>query len=323
MKALVTGGAGFIGSHLCEALVGEGHEVIVVDDLSTGHSRNLAGLADSPALQVHWTSILLDERLQDLVDEVDIVYHLAAAVGVQLILERPVESIETNVLGTSRVLRCAAKGQKKVVIASTSEVYGKNDEVPLREDDDSVLGPTSKYRWSYACAKAIDEFLALAYHQSQGVPVVIVRYFNTIGPRQSGRYGMVVPRFVQQALAGTPITVYGDGTQSRSFTDVADAVRATLAISRHPDALGGVFNVGSGHEITINDLARRVKALTASASTIVRVSYERAYGEGFEDLPRRVPDIGKLRGLTGFTPEYGLDATLERVIRYYRGQIAG
>lgn len=318
MKALVTGGAGFIGSHLTEALVHEGYEVMVVDDLSTGHPRNLAGVADSPALHVRWASILEDERLQDIVDEVDVVYHLAAAVGVRLILERPVETIETNILGTDRILRCAAKGQKKVVIASSSEVYGKNDRVPLREDDDGVLGPTSKSRWSYACSKAIDEFLGLAYHQDKGVPVVIVRYFNTIGPRQTGRYGMVVPRFVQQALAGDAITVYGDGNQSRSFMDVADTVRATLALSRHPAAPGAVFNVGTGHEVTINQLAHRVKALTGSASDIVHIPYERAYSEGFEDLRRRVPDTSKLRRVIGFSPEYDLDATLNQLIRDHR-----
>jgi len=320
VKALVTGGAGFIGSHLTEALVHEWHEVVVVDDLSTGQARNLARVADSPALHVHWGSILEDEGLQDLVDEVDVVYHLAAAVGVRLILERPVETIETNILGTDRILRCAAKGQKKVVIASTSEVYGKNDRVPLREDDDGVLGPTSKSRWSYACSKAIDEFLGLAFHQNKGVPVIIVRYFNTIGPRQTGRYGMVVPRFVQQALAGEPITVYGDGHQSRSFTDVADAVRATVALSRHPAAPGAVFNIGNGSEISINELAHRVKALTASASDIIHVPYERAYSEGFEDLRRRVPDTSKLRRFIGFAPEYELDASLDKVIRYYREQ---
>jgi UDP-glucose 4-epimerase len=315
MKALVTGGAGFIGSHLCETLLGEGHEVVVVDDLSTGQARNLAAVADAPSLQVIWASILEDERLQDLVDEADIVYHLAAAVGVRLILERPVEAIETNILGTDRILRCAAKGQKRVVIASTSEVYGKNEGVPLREDDDGVLGPTSKSRWSYACSKAIDEFLGLAYHQSKGVPVVIVRYFNTIGPRQTGRYGMVVPRFVQQALAGEPITVYGDAEQTRSFTDVADAVRATLALSRHPAAFGTVFNIGNGQEVSINELARRVKMLTGSGSSIVHVPYERAYTDGFEDLRRRVPDTSRLRNLTGFSPEYDLNATLGRIIR--------
>ena len=318
MKALVTGGAGFIGSHLVETLIHEGHGVVVVDDLSTGHARNLAAVADSPSLQRHWTSILEDEGLQDIVDEVDVVYHLAAAVGVRLVLERPVETIETNILGTDRVLRCAAKGLKKVVVASSAEVYGKNDRVPLREDDDGVLGPTSKRRWSYACSKAIDEFLGFAYHADKGVPVVIVRYFNTVGPRQTGRYGMVVPRFVQQAVAGAPITVYGDGEQSRSFTDVADAVRATLALSRDPRAAGAAFNIGGGRETTINELARRVKALTSSASEIVHVPYDRAYGEGFEDLRRRVPDIGKLRALTGFSPEFSLDATIDKVIRYYR-----
>ena len=318
MKALVTGGAGFIGSHLVEALLREGHEVVVIDDLSTGQARNLADVAHTPSLHSRWASILEDDQLQEVVDEVDVVYHLAAAVGVRLILERPVETIETNVLGTDRILRCAAKAQKKVVIASTSEVYGKNDRVPLREDDDSVLGPTSRSRWSYACSKAIDEFLGLAYHQNKGVPVIVVRYFNTIGPRQTGRYGMVVPRFVQQALAGEPITVYGDGHQSRSFTDVADAVRATIALSRHPAAPGAVFNVGNGHEITINALAQRVKALTNTASEIVHIPYECAYSEGFEDLRRRVPDIGKLRSLTGFTPQYDLDASLHKVIRYYR-----
>ncbi len=319
MRALVTGGAGFIGSHLTEALLSEGHEVVVVDDLSTGHVHNLARVADSPALYVHWTSILEDDRMQEFVDEVDIVYHLAAAVGVRLILERPVETIETNILGTDRILRCAAKGQKRVVIASSSEVYGKNDQVPLREDDDGVLGPTSKHRWSYACSKAIDEFLGLAYHRTKGVPVLIVRYFNIIGPRQTGRYGMVVPRFVRQALAGKAITVHGDGHQSRSFTDVADAVRATLALSRQPAAFGTVVNIGNGREISIDELAFRVKALTGSASEIVHVPYERAYPDGFEDLRRRVPDISRLRSLVDFSPEYELDATLERVIRYHRG----
>jgi UDP-glucose 4-epimerase len=314
----VTGGAGFIGSHLAEALVAEGHEVVVVDDLSTGLARNLDGIAGSPALQTIWTSVVEEERLQDIVDEVDVVYHLAAAVGVRLILERPVEAIETNILGTDRVLRCAAKGQKRVVIASSSEVYGKNEAVPLAEDDDGVLGPTSKSRWSYATSKAIDEFLGLAYHRSKGVPVVIVRYFNTIGPRQTGRYGMVVPRFVHQALTGRPITVYGDGLQTRSFTDVADTVRATLAVSRHPAAFGTVFNVGNDREISVNELADRVKARTASRSPIVHVPYERAYSDGFEDLRRRVPDTSRLRRLVGFAPAHDLDTTLDRIIRFHR-----
>ncbi len=314
MKALVTGGAGFIGSHLTEALIARGHHVTVIDDLSTGRVENLAGLAGHPRVLTHWVSILEEERLQEFVDEADVVYHLAAAVGVRLILDRPVETIETNVLGTDRVLKAAAKGQKKVVIASTSEVYGKNDCVPLKEDDDGVLGPTVKSRWSYACSKAIDEFLGLAYCQSKGVPVVIVRFFNTIGPRQTGQYGMVVPRFVRQALAGEPVTVYGDGQQSRSFTDVLDAVRATIELSLLPAAVGEVFNVGSGTEITIDDLARRVLALTGSASVIIHVPYEQAYASGFEDLRRRVPDLAKIQRFIGFAPQVPLDATLGKII---------
>jgi UDP-glucose 4-epimerase len=318
MRALITGGAGFIGSHLTERLLAEGHTVTVVDDLSTGRPDNLAAVAGSPALRTHWASILEDDGLQALVDECDVVYHLAAAVGVRLILERPVETIETNILGTDRILRAAAKGQKTVVIASTSEVYGKNDQVPLKEDDDGIFGPTTKSRWSYACSKAIDEFLGLAYGRARGLPVVIVRYFNTIGPRQTGQYGMVVPRFVQQALAGEPITVYGDGEQSRSFTDVDDAVRATIAVSRHPRAVGEVFNVGAGGEITINQLASRVKALTGSGSEIVHIPYEKAYEGGFEDPRRRVPDVSKIRALVDFVAAVDTTTSLEKVIRFYR-----
>jgi len=318
MKALVTGGAGFIGSHLCEALVAAGHEVAVIDDLSTGRVENLAAIADAPGLRTHWASVLEDEGLQDLVDEADVVYHLAAAVGVRLILDNPVQTIETNILGTDRVLRCAAKGGKKVVIASTSEVYGKNEDVPLREDDDCVLGPTAKSRWSYACSKAIDEFLGLAYHRDKGLPVVVARFFNTIGQRQTGRYGMVVPRFVQQALAGEPLVVYGDGEQTRSFTDVADTVAATIALSLLPEAAGQVFNVGTGEEISINELARRVTRLTGSRSAIRHIPYDDAYAHGFEEPRRRVPDIGKLRAAIGFTPRVDLDTSLRRVIAYYR-----
>jgi UDP-glucose 4-epimerase len=320
VKALVTGGAGFIGSHLTEALLARGHHVTVIDDLSTGRAENLAGLAGSSRVVTHWVSLLEEERLQEFVDEVDVVYHLAAAVGVRLILDRPVETIETNVLGTDRILKAAAKGQKKVVIASTSEVYGKNDSVPLKEDDDGVLGPTVKSRWSYACSKAIDEFLGLAYCQSKGVPVVIVRFFNTIGPRQTGQYGMVVPRFVRQALADEPVTVYGDGQQSRSFTDVLDAVRATIELSLLPAAVGEVFNVGTGAEITIDDLARRVIALTGSASVITHVPYEQAYASGFEDLRRRVPDITKIRRFIGFAPQFSLDASLGKIIASLRSR---
>jgi UDP-glucose 4-epimerase len=318
MRALVTGGAGFIGSHLTEALIAEGHQVVVIDDLSTGRIDNLSAVAGSSRLSTIWASILEEERLQELVDDVDVVYHLAAAVGVRLILERPVETIETNILGTDRVLRSALKGQKKVVIASTSEVYGKNDAVPLKETDDGILGPTVKSRWSYACSKAIDEFLGLAYCKAQGLPVVIVRYFNTIGARQVGRYGMVVPRFVQQALAGRPLTVYGDGEQSRSFTDVADTVAATVALSRHDAAVGEVFNVGTGVEITINALAALVKELTASRSPIVHVPYDEAYEAGFEEPRRRVPDVTKLATLVGFSPQVDIATSLQRVIAFYR-----
>lgn len=314
----MTGGAGFIGSHLAEALLAEGYDVTVIDDLSTGRVANLASVADSPSLRTCWSSILEEERLQEYVDEADIVYHLAAAVGVRLILDRPVETIETNIVGTDRVLRCAVKGRKLVVIASTSEVYGKNDAVPLKETDDGILGPTTKSRWSYACSKAIDEFLGLAYGRARGLPVVIVRYFNAIGPRQIGRYGMVVPRFVQQALSGDPITVYGDGEQSRSFTDVADAVAATIAVSRHPRAIGEVFNVGTGQEITINELARRIKDLTGSSSPIVHLPYEEAYEGGFEEPRRRVPDVTKLRTVVGFDARCDVTASLEKVIAHFR-----
>jgi len=320
MKALVTGGAGFIGSHLAEALVARGDEVHIIDNLSTGRIENLHGLLEEKRVHARWDSILEDGVLQELVDEVEVVFHLAAAVGVRLILDKPVETIETNILGTGKVLQCAAKGRKKVVLASSSEVYGKNDQVPLQEEDDGVLGPTSKSRWSYACSKAIDEFLALAYWREKAVPVVILRFFNTIGPRQTGRYGMVVPRFVRQALRGEPITVYGDGRQSRSFTAVDDAVAAMLTLALHPDAAGHVFNIGNGSEVTIHDLARRVKVLTETASPIVFVPYAKAYQEGFEDLRRRVPDISKLRRFTGFEPRWDLDATLARVIEYHRHQ---
>lgn len=318
MRALVTGGAGFIGSHLTEALLAKGHDVTVIDDLSTGRAENLAAVQPLPSLRTYWTSILEEERLQELVDEADVVYHLAAAVGVRLILDRPVETIETNVLGTDRVLGCAAKNQKKVLIASTSEVYGKNERMPLREDDDGVFGPTIRSRWSYAVSKAMDEFLGLAYCRDRRVPVVIVRYFNTIGPRQVGRYGMVVPRFVQQALAGKSITVYGDGEQTRSFTDVVDTVKATIALSEHPDAVGQVFNVGSGRAVSINELAVQVRDLTGSRSNIVHIPFEEAYEAGFEEPRQRVPDITKLCRMVGFMPEIDLKMSLAKIIVYHR-----
>lgn len=321
MKALVTGGAGFIGSHLTEALLAAGHDVTVIDDLSTGSEDNLAAVRTSPRLRTLWSSILDEERLQELVDEADVVYHLAAAVGVRLILDRPVETIETNVLGTHRVLQCAAKGHTTVVIASTSEVYGKNERVPLSEDDDGVFGPTTRSRWSYATSKAIDEFLGLAYARDRGVPVVVVRYFNTIGSRQVGRYGMVVPRFVGQALRGEPLTVYGDGEQVRSFTDVEDTVRATIELSGHAGAIGDVFNIGNGHAATINELAKRVTALTGSRSPIVHVPFDTAYEPGFEEPRRRVPDVRKLRAAISFTPAVDLDTSLLKVIAYQRSRM--
>jgi UDP-glucose 4-epimerase len=318
VKAVVTGGAGFIGSHLTEALLSAGHEVAVLDDLSTGRLENLEAVQGHPRLTVTTGSVTDELLVRKLVTGADLVYHLAAAVGVRLILEEPVRTIETNILGAEMALRAAAYTGTRVVLASTSEVYGKNNRVPLSEESDRVLGTTTKSRWSYACSKAIDEFLALAYHRQHGLPVVILRYFNTVGPRQTGRYGMVVPRFVRQALDGAPITVYGDGRQSRCFTDVEDAVRATLALSLSPRAAGEVFNVGSAHEVTIQELAERVRGLAGSRSPIVRVPYDEAYQPGFEDLRRRVPDIRKAAEFVGYQPQVPLDETLRRVIEHLR-----
>jgi nucleoside-diphosphate-sugar epimerase len=318
MRALVTGGAGFIGSHLTEALLHAGHEVAVLDDLSTGRLLNLAAVKDHARLEVIEGSVTDEPLVRKLMAGVDVVYHLAAAVGVRLILDRPVATIETNILGTEAILRVAREERPRVILASTSEVYGKNDRVPLSEDDDRVLGPTTKSRWSYACSKAIDEFLGLAYHHEYGVPVTIVRFFNTIGPRQTGRYGMVVPRFVRQALDGEPITVYGDGRQSRCFTDVEDAVRATIALSLAPGAVGEVFNIGTTHELTIHDLAERVRALVGGGAPIRHVPYDEAYQPGFEDLRRRVPDIRKAQRVAGYQPRVSLDETLHRVIAHLR-----
>jgi UDP-glucose 4-epimerase len=318
VRALITGGAGFNGSHLAEALLAAGHEVVVLDDLSTGRVENLAAVKGHPRLELNTGSVTDEALVRALVAGVGVVYHLAAAVGVRLILDRPVGTIETNVVGTETVLRAAREGRPRVVLASTSEVYGKNDRVPLSEEDDRVLGPTTKSRWSYACSKAIDEFLGLAYHREYQLPVTIVRFFNTIGPRQTGRYGMVVPRFVRQALDGGPITVYGDGRQSRCFTDVGDTVRATIALSLAPAAVGEVFNVGTTHELTIGELAERVRALAGSDSPIVLVPYEEAYQPGFEDLRRRVPDIRKAERVAGYRPRVSLDETLKRVIEHLR-----
>ena len=318
MRVLITGGAGFIGSHLAEALIEAGHQVMVIDDLSTGSFDNIAHLKGQAGFRYTIDTVLNEPVLAELVDQCDVVYHLAAAVGVLLIVEAPVRTLETNVHGTEVVLKAAAKKQRLVVVASTSEVYGKSDAVPFREDGDIALGSTVKHRWAYACSKALDEFLALAYWKEKRLPVVIVRFFNTVGPRQTGRYGMVVPNFVRQALAGEPITVFGDGKQTRCFTYVGDVVGALTAIVAREEAHGNVYNVGNTEEVSIYALAERVKALTKSASPIVNIPYDQAYESGFEDMPRRVPDLTKIHALIGYEPQVSLDEILRRVIEYHR-----
>ncbi|MGO9462745.1 MAG: GDP-mannose 4,6-dehydratase [Isosphaeraceae bacterium] len=318
MRVLITGGAGFIGSHLADAYIARGDEVFVLDDLSTGSIDNIRHLRGNPRFQYTIESVHHGPTVAELVDQCDVVFHLAAAVGVRLIVESPVRTIETNVHGTEVVLAKANKKKKKVLIASTSEVYGLSDQVPFREDGNLVLGPTSRGRWSYACSKAIDEFLALAYWRERKLPTVIARLFNTVGPRQTGQYGMVVPTFIKQALTGRPITIHGSGEQSRCFAAVGDVVSALVALMEHPAAVGEVFNVGSSEEVTIRALAERVKSLTGSSSEIVSIPYEQAYGEGFEDMPRRVPDISKVNRLTGYRPTKSLDQILQSVIDFFR-----
>ena len=321
MRYLITGGAGFIGSHLCELLLGQGHRVVAIDDLSTGRVENIEHLRPLPHFQFVRENINNAQVLDRVTSEADAVVHLAAAVGVQLIVNDPVHTIRTNIMGTEAVLAAAHRYGCRVLIASTSEVYGKGVRVPFREDDDRLMGATTRSRWAYAESKAVDEFLALAYHHQYGLPIVITRFFNTVGPRQTGRYGMVVPRFVRQALKGESLEVYGDGTQTRCFGDVADVVRAVAVLADHPGAIGQVFNVGNTEEITIRGLAERVVALTGSQSEIRLVPYEEAYGPGFEDMQRRVPNIEKLRGLIGYKPRCSLDDTLKRVIEYERGGV--
>jgi UDP-glucose 4-epimerase len=316
VKALITGGAGFVGSHLAEHLLAQGHEVLVLDNLATGSIENIAHLKGRAGFDYTIDSVSNGSLVAELIDRSDVVFHLAAAVGVKLIVEQPVHTIETNVHGTEVVLKHAAKKKKLVFIASTSEVYGKSVDVPFREDADLVLGPTSKHRWAYACSKLIDEFLALAYWKERRLPVVIVRLFNTVGPRQTGEYGMVLPTFVRQALTGEPITVFGDGTQSRSFTYVGDVVDVLARLAVEPRAIGEVFNVGSTEEIRIAALAERVRALTGSRSQIRLVPYDEAYEAGFEDMPRRVPDISKVRDLIGFEPRVPLDDIIRRVVEH-------
>jgi UDP-glucose 4-epimerase len=318
MRALITGGCGFIGSHLAEALLQRGDQVTVVDDLSTGRFDNIQHLVGRPGFAFAIESIINETVMDRLVSECDLIYHLAAAVGVELVVREPIRVIETNIKGCEAILRIGARYRKKVMLASTSEIYGKSESVPFREDDDRVLGPTTRSRWSYACSKAMDEFLALAYNKQVDLPVVILRLFNTVGPRQTGRYGMVVPRFVQQALRHEPLTVYGDGQQSRCFTYVGDVVRAVLGLADEPRAVGEVYNLGSSEEVTIAQLAERTIALADSRSPIVYVPYEQAYEKGFEDMRRRVPDTTKVRGLIGWQPEIDLDGILERTIAYFR-----
>ena len=318
MRVLITGGAGFVGSHLSEAFLERGDEVFILDNLSTGSIDNVVHLKQNPRFHYTIDTVTNEPVLAELIDRCDIVVHLAAAVGVKLIVEQPVHTIETNVHGTEVVLKHANKKKKLVLIASTSEVYGKSTDVPFREDADLVLGPTTKHRWAYACSKMIDEFLALAYWKERKLPVIVVRLFNTVGPRQTGQYGMVIPNFVRQALAGQPITVFGDGSQSRSFTYVGDVVKAMVALIDEPRAIGQVFNIGNGNEITIGALAAKVKKMTGSGSEIVTIPYEKAYEAGFEDMPRRVPDITRIKALVGYEPTVELDETLTRVIEYFR-----
>jgi UDP-glucose 4-epimerase len=292
--------------------------VFIIDDLSTGSIENIAHLKGRPGFHYTIDTVFNDAVVAELVDRADVVFHLAAAVGVKLIVQDPVHTLETNVHGTEVVLRHAAKKQKLVFIASTSEVYGKSTDVPFREDADLVMGATSRHRWAYACSKAMDEFLALAYWKQKHLPVIIVRFFNTVGPRQTSRYGMVLPTFVRQALAGEPITVHGDGTQSRSFTYVGDVIGALLKLMREPRAIGQVINVGNPQEVTIRELAERIKRATGSSSSIVTIPYDQAYDAGFEDMPRRVPDLTRIRELIGYEPKVGLDEIIEKVVAYTR-----
>ena len=320
MRVLITGGAGFIGSHLADAYLERGDEVYIIDDLSTGRIENIQHLKGQPRFHYTIDTVHNHPLTAELVDQCDVVFHLAAAVGVKLIVESPVRTIETNVRGTEVVLSIANKKKKKVLVASTSEVYGLSTDVPFREDGNLVMGATTKGRWSYACSKAIDEFLALAYWREKKLPTVVVRLFNTVGPRQTGQYGMVIPTFVKQALSGRPITVYGDGKQSRCFGYVGDVVGALINLMDRSEAVGNVFNIGSNQEITILKLAERVKELTQSESEIVFVPYDEAYEEGFEDMPRRIPDISKIRGLVGFEPKMDLNGILKTVIDFQSGR---
>ncbi|MEN6320679.1 MAG: GDP-mannose 4,6-dehydratase [Syntrophaceae bacterium] len=322
MKILITGGAGFIGSHLADRLLGMGEEIFVIDDLSTGTLKNIEHLQDNQNFHLIVDTILHEAVMNELVFKCDQIYHMAAAVGVKLIMNRPVETLETNVKGTEMILRLANRYKKKIIIASTSEVYGKvmdgYDAHPLSEDSDCLMGTSTKRRWAYACSKALDEFLALAYFEEKKLPIVIVRLFNTVGPRQTGQYGMVIPNFVQKALIGKPITIHGDGMQSRSFTHVSDVVYALVALMNEPLAVGQIFNVGNNEEVTIQDLAILVKEMTDSVSELEHISYDKAYGPGFEDMQRRCPDISKIQKIIKYEPKVDLRGILQSVIDYYK-----
>jgi len=316
-RALITGGAGFIGSHLADCLLEEGDEVTIIDDLSTGSFENIAHLEDHPRFHYEIDTILNEEAMSTLIEKVDTVYHLAAAVGVAYVIENILKSIQINIRGTEIVFEQANRWKKKVVFFSTSEVYGKSNSLPYREEQDRLMGSTTINRWSYAATKAVDEILALAYHREKKVPVVIVRCFNTCGPRQTGQYGMVLPRFVKQALLGQPITIFGDGKQSRCFSSVSDVVDGVVSLGRSEEAEGKIFNIGADKEITIEDLAKRVKELTGSSSPIKFVPYDKAYEQGFEDMRRRVPDLSRAREVVGFEPKVDLDDLIRSVISYF------
>lgn len=318
MKILITGGAGFIGSHLAEELLSRGDSIYIIDNLSTGSANNIEHLMSDKKFHYTFDTIMNFSALKELVNQCDMIFHLAAAVGVRLIVDSPVKTLETNIKGTELVLEAAAEKNKLVILASTSEIYGKNNNIPFKEDDDIVLGATKKQRWSYGCSKAVNEFMALAYYKEKGLDVVITRLFNTIGPRQTGDYGMVVPRFVKQALAGNPLTVYGDGTQTRSFTYVGDVVSALVDLSKEKKAIGEIFNIGGPDEISIINVAKKVIELTKSKSKIEFIPYEKAYASGFEDIQRRVADISKIKRLTGFKPKTKLEDALELIINYYK-----
>jgi UDP-glucose 4-epimerase len=322
MRILITGGAGFIGSHLADYLLRQGHRVTIIDDLSTGSMENIREAKESDRFQYCIDTIFDKPLLAELIDDAEIIFHLAAAVGVFNIVESPVRTIETNVGGSELVLELAAKKKKRVLIASTSEVYGKSTKFPFSEEDDLVLGPSTKGRWSYACSKAIDEFLALAYHRERNLPVTIARLFNTVGPRQTGRYGMVLPTFVKQALHGESLTVFGNGEQSRCFTHVGDIVKGLVQCISCDRAVGQVFNLGNTEEVTMNTLAQKVIEATRSTSTIRYLSYDEAYGAGFEDMQRRVPDISKAGYWFGYAPTQSLDDIIKSVVAYYNSSMA-